>query len=786
MTIEAGNLRARFWHEEGRLRHAVDVRRGNRWRAFLVSGGDENSDERIVVLDFLELAQPPQHGRVVFQAHLDDIAVGLQAVVIAHGVLYFSADLRLRLPSDFSRFCQSYEVAWPSLDDIWVPQLAPQPDDVIGQHTFRCPGVALQSGKLALCLIPDLDLIETTWTKMPVAFEVDADARVRERPFIAYGCMNYRARDNAFVAAAEEPTTFVFRDVMSFGWYVLLDQDCPAGDAWRRVVRFCWEKWGREIARELRPQTVPWHRYAEVILPVVREALWTGAGSGSEMRGGIATGHIPPPQLAKAMGAAGTSSKPQGGSRSSQPSPPQPLWPADVWFSCRDNDLFTALGLRLWAALASDEDLARRAEAVKNLILSAPRDDGFFPTVYWSCVAAGRREEGWVASNFYGGGHDLYATADMSWTAELMLRWFELAEADPRLVDFAEQYGWALLDVQAPCGAIPAWVRVADRRPAPRLAESIHTAMSAAFLAHLARVTDEDAFLEAALDAERFVREHLLPARRFGDFEQFFDGPGLPEGFFDPRTRQLPQGTLGVFWTTEMYRHLHLATGDASFADAASRWAEYLALWQCIWDPPFFSTQVRGGFSPGNCSLAWTDARSALFAVGFADLYELTGRLEMLQRAVLAVRSAFVTVYCEENEPVAPRCFDIGPGGCAASGWGAGATDAPCREVGFDWGAGSALAAAGFMRHRFGDLFVDARLPAAIGINGLAVMKSTISAQAVAVEVHEATEGLRRIRLRGTGFAPEAVVSVEIEGAITAKAEASGAELESGVWVDIA
>ncbi|MBC7289434.1 MAG: hypothetical protein H5T86_15605, partial [Armatimonadetes bacterium] len=290
MVIESGDLRVRFWQEEGKLRHAVDVRSGTRWQPFLLSGGPENTEGTIRQLDFLELAQPPTENSLSFQAHLEDVAVGLQVRAPEEDVLYFSADLRLRRPADFTHFCQTYEVAWPDLDDVWAPYLAPQPGDLIGQQVFRAPGVSFQAGALAFCLIPDLDLLETTWTKMPVAIELDADRRVHERPLLAYGCINYNVRNGGFFAATDHPRTFVFRDTLGIGWYIVLDSNCPPGTAWRPVLRFCWRKWGNEAACQLRPQIVPWQRYAERITPQARLFLWTNVPSRGERCGAIITG----------------------------------------------------------------------------------------------------------------------------------------------------------------------------------------------------------------------------------------------------------------------------------------------------------------------------------------------------------------------------------------------------------------------------------------------------------------------------------------------------------------
>lgn len=47
---------------------------------------------------------------------------------------------------------------------------------------------------------------------------------------------------------------------------------------------------------------------------------------------------------------------------------------------------------------------------------------------------------------------------DMSWTALLMLRWYEELEKDARLLAYAETYARALLGVQYENGYFPGWL----------------------------------------------------------------------------------------------------------------------------------------------------------------------------------------------------------------------------------------------------------------------------------------------------------------------------------------
>lgn len=757
VAIGKGNLvRARFWHEEGRLRHAVEVLLDGQWQRVLTSGGLANEELCVNDLDFLELADEPAPDRVGFQAHLEEIAVGLIAQALRDDLLYFRCDVRMRLPADFARFCQAYEFFTAQLDDVWVPHLCPQAGDVISQHVFRAPNVTFQVGRLAVCIIPDLDLIESTWKKMPVAFDVDADCRARDRPLVAYGCINHTPRGHVYFAHdPEQARTFVFRDTLSFGWFVLIDHDCPRLEGWRRALRFCWERWAVPRLRDARTQTAAWERYAERAVAVLRRELWTetrigGQTCGGPVMGRRAAGHRP--------------------------------WPNDIWFSCWFNSLRTALGLRLWALQTGDDDLMRRAEATKNLVLAAPRWGGAFATVYWFDYRNGRRHDNWATSHYEGGGEGLLSTADMSWTAHWLLRWYESGDHDPRLIDMAREYADWLLGVQLPCGAVPAWVRRDDGMPDERLKESIHTAASALFLAHLYLHVDDDRFLNAALMAEEYLRRELLPIRRFDDFEAYYSCSPKPLGFYDPRTRQYAQNTLSIHWTAEMYRALHLATGDDGLLREGLRWLDYLSLYQCHWQPPFMSTYVFGGFGVQNSDAEFLDARQAQFAETYADYYEIVRRPELLHRAIIAARAGFVCMYAPENEAVCPKGFDAGPAGHSMENWGHDGADSPGGESGFDWGSGSALAAAAFLRYRYGDALVEADASCGFGVNACLVHKVQREAERIEVALESTVDGPRQLRLvvRGLRSEEEAVLVVNRREL----GRFRGGELAGGVHVE--
>lgn len=81
-----------------------------------------------------------------------------------------------------------------------------------------------------------------------------------------------------------------------------------------------------------------------------------------------------------------------------------------------------------------------------------------------------------------------YDTAAMSTTVWWSLNFYEDCERDPELFRLAEQYARFLLTIQTEKGAIPTYL-FSDLQPARQLAESGTTALNAAVLARMARLT---------------------------------------------------------------------------------------------------------------------------------------------------------------------------------------------------------------------------------------------------------------------------------------------------------
>ena len=98
----------------------------------------------------------------------------------------------------------------------------------------------------------------------------------------------------------------------------------------------------------------------------------------------------------------------------------------------------------------------------------------------------------------------------------------------------------------------------------------------------------------------------------------------------------------------------------------------------------------------------------------------------------------------DENKDVAPRNykgtdrqFEIHGG--MAENYGHCGLDCRSGQSGFHWGTGSALCTSIILENRYGDLFIDAKLNHAVGINGIVVNKADFEKNRIILSVDRMT-----------------------------------------------
>ena len=408
-----------------------------------------------------------------------------------------------------------------------------------------------------------------------------------------------------------------------------------------------------------------------------------------------------------------------------------------AWFS----SLRSASGLYRYARRVGDDELRQKALLTKELALSAPRRNGFFPAVIateMEIVNGQNRSKGWQTA-FWGNSDrnpinrpnrerrssDVsiapYHVLDMSFTSLLMLRWHDELETDARLIDYATTYGESLLTLQDARGFFPAWLDKDTLTPLELLSDSPETSMSVTFLLKLAAVTGETRYRDAALRAMDAVTGDVVPAGRWEDFETYWScsryGSENLVGRKVTRNDMYKQNNFSMFWTAEALFESYRATGERRYLELGQRVLDELLMTQASWQPPYMYVNVLGGFGVMNGDGEWNDSRESLFSEIILRYGQELSVDEYVQRGLAAMRASFVMMYCPENprtkEQWEKRHPFFGPEdyGFTMENYGhGGKTSAEGMGMGvftiYDWGNGAAAEAYNRLLDHYGEPFV--------------------------------------------------------------------------------
>ncbi|HEY8073635.1 MAG TPA: hypothetical protein VIF62_05990, partial [Labilithrix sp.] len=363
---------------------------------------------------------------------------------------------------------------------------------------------------------------------------------------------------------------------------------------------------------------------------------------------------------------------------------PRSIW-NQAWFSTQR----CANGLLRHARRTRDEDLERRAHRMTNVALSAPQDDGLFPSVLrhegdaWRWTNSDRRPPGVSERAIH--------IVDAAFTCRMLLEWHSLT-GDARARAYVERFADRLVALRRPSGGFPAWIEP-DGGVAPELVDSAESAVCATLLFELGR------------DARPTLPllESIARDGRWEDFETYWScAPWGTPGQRVARNGVYKQNTLAIAWCAEAF----LRAGDLALA---RRCIDELSLYQAVWDPPFLPAPAVGGFGVMNGDSEWNDARQSLFAPLYFEMARATGDAGYVERGAAAMRASFAMLYCPENAALA-RAYErrfpfFGPESYGFmmenQGHGAADRDAIGTFTIFTWGNGSALAAAATIRDRF-------------------------------------------------------------------------------------
>jgi hypothetical protein len=593
----------------------------------------------------------------------------------------------------------------------WSPHLTPEEGHIVDQHAFRSPALIAKNEDRVLAAVPDLDImLEGT----PVRWYMDLDA---EDNRLTFGMSDYEVVSGLFFT--RKPGALYPAGRVEFGIYLVVSSDPEdISNPWRKPLAMLWENWGKplyETGQPLEPNLEPYvqHTYSWAFESwnesVWQEFEWNGRRVGAPV---FIVNVTQSPNYPGEVNEREFRS----------------IW-NQAWFS----SLRSASGLFRYAKRTDQKDLLSKARLTKELALAAPVNAGFFDTVIATEMESidiegqpHRRSRGWETA-FWGNsnrnpvnrppnqprnrdpGIAPYHVLDMSWTALLMLRWYEELEGDDgRLLSFARTYAESLLTLQDHEGFFPAWLDKTTLKPLGILDRSPETSMSVTFLLRLGEVTGEERYQSAALRALDAVVREIVPVGRWEDFETYWSsssyGSGDLIGRKMPRNNMFKQCNFSIFWTAEALLEAYKTTGENAYLEVGERVLDELLMTQASWQPPYMYVPVLGGFGVMNCDGEWLDSRQSLFAELIVRYGLELDREEYVERGLAALRASFIMMYCPEN-PEAKAQWEkrhpfFGPEdyGFTMENYGHGGRTSPEGEgMGvftiYDWGNGAAAEA---------------------------------------------------------------------------------------------
>ncbi|WP_217594707.1 glycoside hydrolase family 127 protein [Cohnella sp. GbtcB17] len=532
----------------------------------------------------------------------------------------------------------------------WAPHLTPEDCHIIDQHSFRSPALIASDERQALVLVPDLDLMGRG---TPVRWYMDNDAG---RNRMTLGMSEYLVREHVLYERA--PGAVYPAGTVQVGCYLMtFDDEETLANPWRPILSFLWERWGSPLFRLGAPAKLPLERLVRRTYDWAFDSWQDSVWQQFELDG-------------RTVGAAAFIVN-----VTQSPNYPGPVNEREfrsVWNQAWFSSLRSAQGMFRQGVATGDADLLRRARLTKELALAAPQRNGLFPSIVateMERVTADNgttvnRSKGWETA-YWGNSnrnplHDRhpvrsapYHLLDMSWTALLMLRWYEELEQDPRLLEYALRYADALVELQDARGFFPAWLDMNTLAPLGILDDSPETSMSVTFLMTLYRITGKSRYLRSALKAADAVASDIVPSGRWEDFETYWSccryGSEELVGRKVIRNDMYKQCNFSMFWTAEAFLACYRQTGDANYLKLGERCLDELLMTQASWQPPYIYVGALGGFGVMNCDGEWNDARQSLFAELIVEYGIALHREEYIERGIAALRSAFVMMYAPEN-----------------------------------------------------------------------------------------------------------------------------------------
>ena len=599
----------------------------------------------------------------------------------------------------------------------WAPHLTPTDDHIIAQHVFSAPALVMANAEKQITVIPDLELLQKNGQG---EWYMDMDAT---RNILRLGLSKAKVKEHVSFTRSNGAVYSPGKFEVGFYLFVEADKD-ELQNPWRRALEFLWHKWGQtayldsrhSVTKNLEPfveQTYNWafNTWKEVVW---QEFQLNGKSVGA-------------PQFIVNV----TQSPNYPGEVNEREF--RSIW-NQAWFS----SLRSAQGLYRYAKRTGNKQLLEYAVKTKELALSFPQKQGLFPAVIATEMEnveingkKYNRSKGWNTYYFGNSDRNPYKEQskesplhilDMSFTAYLMLTWFDELEKDQRLLTYATKYADALVKLQDTDGFFPAWLSHESNQSLPYLKQSPETSMSVTFLLKLYKIGGNEKYKTSALRAMDAVIKKIIPVGQWEDFETYWScsryGKDTLVGKKVQRNNMYKQNTLSMFWTAEALLNCYKLTKDSRYLLNGRRTLDEMLMTQASWQPPYIFVDVIGGFGVMNFDGEWNDARQSLFAELILDYGKQFQSTEYTQRGLSALRASFLMIYSPDN-PTTKKQWELkwnffGPKdyGFMMENYGhGGVTGAQGLGIGeftiYDWGNGAAAEAYNRVVDHYGKEFIS-------------------------------------------------------------------------------
>lgn len=615
----------------------------------------------------------------------------------------------------YDQFSYSNEPDW---------SYAPSIGGFVPDAYYKAPLVMCQSGSNAFAIVPDLN-------------QLNKEVLKRCNHFLGLNLPAGRLMSVGFtppvmvahsVYAADQMGSWKPDGSVENSYFLLLTSSAVHQQAYREVVRFHWEHFGRleqahaadqqEGSTETNEQQLTlWDDWRPVVWEQETRKLWLDIPlPDSSLGGGVCTYRWGP----------------------------GPSVYMTSWF----NSMRTSYGMALYARRTNNPELLDMAGRTLNLALKSPGIDGAFKCI--SVPVPGTQDSVvWGAGDGNGGSTGGgFLGYDMSWTAYWLLRWKEAGlPGAERVLTRCHELADFLISHQQPDGFIPTRFEE-DGTTQLELSRTTKAEVGpvALFLLQLYKLDAQHKYLDAARNALSFLENSVIPSREWYDYETFWScaPKSIP---YDEITGQKHANNLALSQAVAAYLLAWHVTGQSHYLKTGEALLDYLLLYQQCWTHPLIGgfeskTALLGGFTTQNSDAEWSDARQSQIGNILMDYYRATGKTEYLERGIAALRAQF---------PISP--FE----NVAHSGYGS--KNVTREQVGhlravppwytynrypekirgissFHWGTGSGMAGIEMEEEFIRDAVVDMTAVRGIGVNGINVTDCQIHGREIYLELN--------------------------------------------------